>query len=546
MGDRRLGKTVGLATGFALILCGSALAFFNLDPSFGGDGFVRTDGPAASADEINEIEILENAKVLAGGRMSTAAGGRDFAVARYEADGSLDLTFGGGDGIVTTDVGGASREETFGMAVQDNGKIVLAGWTRPNAPGADLDVAVVRYSADGVLDDTFDGDSGTGNGVVVVPVSGALDDSANDVVVDSEDRIVLGGEVVTLLTDTEFETDSVALRLTPTGALDDSFGGDGEVTVDYDEEDAFFATGLTDDGDPVFGGTAFDQTLSDRVWTFTRLKAADGGLDEDFDGEGSGNGMVTVPNLDGALRDMVVSPGKITGIGTPGWTLVRIEQATGEQDPTFSGDGDGDGIVTTTFATGSGFPEAITVDGADYVVSGELSGFDSSDRTLVARHNADGALDTELAPDGWFERDVVKASPTVSGSESASGLGVVDDGNAGTDNAVVVGGEGWFGEEVASTDFWLLKLGPDETAPAITITSPKQGKTRKKRVALRFTADEDATFRCRLDSKPFIEDCQSGRSFRLSLGRHVLTVEATDPTGNVATAKRRVRRVRRR
>jgi uncharacterized delta-60 repeat protein len=539
-----------LATGLGLIACGSALAFFNTDPTFDGDGVVRTDGPGEAADEITDLTVLPDGKILAAARLTTADS-RDFSLIRYDTDGSLDETFGGGDGIVTTNLGGAaSRDNSWDLEIQEDGKIVVAGYTIPNDPTADLDVAVARYTAAGALDDTFDGESGMANGAFVIPVSATLDDSVTGVTIDGDGNIVLAGEVVVTSTEEVFEVDSLAIRLTPTGAFDDSFDDDGIVTIDIDDEDGMNVARILDDGDVLVGGYAFNQTSSQTDWAFAKLNSADGSLDEDFDGDlGPGNGVVTLSDTSGAVAGIAISSGAFAAAGGPGWTLARFNQDDGTLDTGFGTDG----AVTTTFpdASSAGVEDLIR-DGTFYVASGYATyGALGDEHFAVARYFAGGGADTEnLGPNGVFSENVVRrtAAKGVGGFEDAQAVAVVDDANAGTPNKIVAGGTAWFGAEVVSTDAVLVRLGPDEVAPETAITKPKQGRTTRRRVTLRFAADEPATFRCRLDSKPFVEDCESGRSFRVSLGRHVFTVEATDPTGNVEDppATRRIRRVPRR
>ena len=79
----------------------------------------------------------------------------DFAVARYNPDGSLDASVDG-DGKLTTDFGGYSSDHATAVAIQADGKIVVVGQSDPSGTGDDF--ALVRYNADGSLDTSFDGD----------------------------------------------------------------------------------------------------------------------------------------------------------------------------------------------------------------------------------------------------------------------------------------------------------------------------------------------------------------------------------------------------
>src|SRR5581483_1945492 len=74
-----------------------------LDPTFDGDGTVRTDF-GYNLDAAFAVAVQPDGKVVAAGKRGTASGPTDFAVARYNADGSLDTTFDG-DGKVFTNFG---------------------------------------------------------------------------------------------------------------------------------------------------------------------------------------------------------------------------------------------------------------------------------------------------------------------------------------------------------------------------------------------------------------------------------------------------------
>ena len=106
--------------------------------SFGGD------------TEARALAIQPDGRIVAVGYTYSPFGGF-FALARYNSDGSLDATFDG-DGEVTTDFGGVFSQAS-GVALQADGRIVVAG-----SGGATNDVALARYNADGSLDSTFDGD----------------------------------------------------------------------------------------------------------------------------------------------------------------------------------------------------------------------------------------------------------------------------------------------------------------------------------------------------------------------------------------------------
>jgi uncharacterized delta-60 repeat protein len=122
-----------------------------LDASFGSGGKVFTD--FSHNDRVNALAI-SGTKIIAGGMVwwDGSYVMQDFALARYNIDGSLDTTFGTG-GKVSTDILGWANYITGRMAVQPDGKIVAGGYAYPDVSSGDF--AVARYNVDGSLDTSF-------------------------------------------------------------------------------------------------------------------------------------------------------------------------------------------------------------------------------------------------------------------------------------------------------------------------------------------------------------------------------------------------------
>src|SRR5262245_38505007 len=93
-------------------------------------------------------------KIVVVGSTSSVSGGTNFALARYHADGTRDNTFSNG-GRVTTDCAG-SADIARSVAIQPtDGKIVVAGEARVGGVSGNIDFALARYNPDGSLDETF-------------------------------------------------------------------------------------------------------------------------------------------------------------------------------------------------------------------------------------------------------------------------------------------------------------------------------------------------------------------------------------------------------
>src|SRR3954462_14554596 len=133
---------------------GRTLLSAGLDPHFGTDGLALAD--FGGSDQGYAMSVLNNGKVLVAGR-AWNVDQYDFGVARFNADGTLDTSFGNG-GMAMTDLG-SMFDAAYGMAVQTNGKIVVVGQTENEF---NYNFGMVRYNSDGSLDSNF------GNGGVVV------------------------------------------------------------------------------------------------------------------------------------------------------------------------------------------------------------------------------------------------------------------------------------------------------------------------------------------------------------------------------------------
>ena len=189
----------------------------NLDPTFGSAGKVTTDF-AGGSDLAFGVALQPDGKIVAAGTATRGATiFSDFALARYNPDGSLDATFGSG-GKVTTDFTG-NFDQANAVALQPNGKIVAAGST---GDGTSHDFALARYNPDGSLDATF----GSGGKVITDFTGGS--DQAFGVALQPNGKIVAAG---TAHTGTILEF--ALVRYKKHGGLDPSFGSGGKVTTDF-------------------------------------------------------------------------------------------------------------------------------------------------------------------------------------------------------------------------------------------------------------------------------------------------------------------------
>src|SRR5204862_2321971 len=139
-----------------------------------------------------------------------------FALARYNADGTLDTSFGD-SGRVMTAVG-ISGSNATGVALQKDGKIVVAGYAVKNS-GTGYDFACVRYNTDGKVDQSF------GDGGKIMTVVGQGDGEANAVAVQSEGKIIVAGSAYVIVAGAAHvgASEFAVVRYDASGKLDMSF-----------------------------------------------------------------------------------------------------------------------------------------------------------------------------------------------------------------------------------------------------------------------------------------------------------------------------------
>ena len=210
---------------------------------------------------------------------SVSSGVGRFAAVRYNADLSLDSSFGSA-GKLTTPVGEGAQ--AFAAALQPDGKLLIAGTAQqigiPPYSRSSLDLAVARYTAAGQPDPGF------GNGGVVLRgfdgLSGeASDDAARAIVVQPDGKLLIAGK-----SDAEGGSQGrrgLLTRLNSDGSLDSSFGSGGAVIGDpngVSNYSTYNAAALTGDGSVVVVGYMGRFFNDAAVWRFadsgTLLKSA--------------------------------------------------------------------------------------------------------------------------------------------------------------------------------------------------------------------------------------------------------------------------------
>jgi uncharacterized delta-60 repeat protein len=379
---------VGASEDFALVRYNPD---FSLDLSFGTNGIVTTDFFGAQ-DRAEAIAIGSGKIYLAG--HATNGGNRDLAVARYNLNGSLDTSFGGTGKVVTTLPGGF-HDELEGIAVQSDGKLVVAGFSQR----ATTDYVVARYTSAGALDTaTF----ASPNGYFLSP-NGATADAATEVAIQPDGRIVIGGWANNGTND-----DFAAVRFTTAGALDPTFNGGAPVLVPIGAgRDRAESMALQSDGKIVLAGSV---RAGWDLFGVARLNT-DGSLDTTtFNPTGAfGNapnlaGRVTVDFTaahDAAFGVVVQTDGKIVLGGWTNWdgvgTAVDLALTRHNADGSLDGSFGAGGKVTTTVGINNDWIDNLALQPDGRIVAGGYARIGANDDLTVVRYHTDGTLDARCA-----------------------------------------------------------------------------------------------------------------------------------------------------
>lgn len=366
-----------------------------LDPTFGSGGIVSTSvGGIGNTFAVATYPAgTANAgKVVAVGMAGVTRGSstyNEFAVARFNLNGTLDTTFGSdGTGEVTTILttlkqGGWARD----VAIQPDGKIVVVGQAFPG-------FALVRYNTDGSLDTSF-GSNGTG---IVITNSGKFtSDAAYSLGLQPDGKIVVAG------TTSSTSTDLAVERYTAGGLLDTSFGKGGIVTTPFAVD---FGGPLNNWVDLELDTSPLDPNAGKMV-VVTRVTGgqdlvarynSNGSLDTSF---ARGAGYETLSNLTLALPSVAIqSNGDLVVAGNQGAAgPMEVDRLNpnGSFDATF---GSGGIVVVTPPANTFYSARDVTIQSNGQIVVAGFYGTTTQD-FLVARFNsANGSLDTSFGVDG--------------------------------------------------------------------------------------------------------------------------------------------------
>jgi len=368
----------------------------SLDQTFGRGGKVTTDFNGTT-DIAYAIALQPDGKMVVAGisYANNDYSDEDFAVVRYNPNGTRDTTFGV-NGKATTDFPNLAAVPSA-VIVQPDGKILVVGGAFPLFTFLG-DFALVRYNANGTLDPSF------GTGGIVRTRFSAGGSYAFAAALQSDGKIIATGTVfVDFSTDDSSNTDFALVRYNPNGTFDKTFGNGGGVITDFDGfNDDIYAVLLQPDGKIVAVGDAKNPA---HYYDFAIARyLPNGAIDTTFGAAGKVRTDFGASNLDIAYSAALQANGKIVAAGTAtlnddsyGDFAIARYNSNGTLDTNFSQDG----RVTIDFGSilQSAYSVLIQTDGKIVTVGYPNSESSDSD-FLLARCNRNGSLDSTFGVGG--------------------------------------------------------------------------------------------------------------------------------------------------
>lgn len=341
-----------------------------IDTSFNYDGIVTTDFGLGTQSSGQRIALQSDGKIVLAGTTSSNSQ-QDFALARYKPDGSLDESFGA-NGKLKMDFDGRD-DEVQSILFQDDGKILLVGMAYDKIRNGDL--VLVRYTVDGSLDTTFSKD-----GKLAIP---AGDDFVRSVIFQQDGKIILAGTS---------SDDFLLLRYNRDGSVDTTFSGDGKVTTDFGGIDSAKTIKVLADGKILLAGG------TDSNFAAARYNI-DGSLDTTFSDDGKLTADFGGNETAKSVTELASGEILLAGIGSEGLSLTRYDSS---------------GKIDTTFGDNGQRSAPIFVDSV-YDITSQPDGKvlilginDATNIFILSRYNLDGSLDTSFSPpkntvnDGYY------------------------------------------------------------------------------------------------------------------------------------------------
>jgi uncharacterized delta-60 repeat protein len=262
-------------------------------------------------------------KFVSAGYALMGSGNTDFALARYDQNGYLDSTFGTA-GVVITPFG-ALNDAAQAVAIQPDGKIVAAGYTRV---GSLFDIAIARYNANGSLDATF------GSGGKLVIAASASNDQGTAIAITREGKILVAGYLLN-----GSNQNIGVVRVNANGTLDTTFAINGIASVDVaGGADIGWGMALQRNGKILIAGQGFDGAAN----AFVAVRLNDNGTRDASFGTNGVQVIDASPTSDFGRAVAVQPDGRIVIAGTAG-TNLAVVRLMGDPKKVTQADANNDG-----------------------------------------------------------------------------------------------------------------------------------------------------------------------------------------------------------
>ncbi len=357
----------------------------DLDPSFNLSGFTTTD-LLGTKDQALALAIQKDGKLIAAGYSTGIGTAKDFSLVRYNPDGSRDLAFGIGGKVITQAVPGNQNDVINAIALQPDGNIVVAG--AADVSGGNSDFVIARYiSTTGTLDPSF------GVGGIVITALSSKNDIASALAIQKDRHILVGGS-----SDGNF----ALARYNPNGSLDSSLHGVGFVTTDFGKNDLAHAMLLQPDDKIVLGGES-DAGATGTDFALARYTST-GDPDVAFNGSGRVVTNFSLHSNEFINALALQANGKIIAVGRTNsnisdFALARYTSA-GLLDATFGG---GSGFTSTSIGPGDDEATAVLLQhrAEDILVAGfSYQGATRLNDFALLRYKNNGDLDPSFGSGG--------------------------------------------------------------------------------------------------------------------------------------------------
>jgi uncharacterized delta-60 repeat protein len=348
----------------------------NLDRNFNSTGIVTSD--FGSFDYLLSVAVDADGRVYAGGTSFDGVAYNHFRIARYNSDGTTDLSFNGGSVFPTVN---NSNEGLVQMKIQSDGKIVAEG----TISNGSQDIEIIRFNTDGTLDNGFGN-----NGFIFGDINSAQDD-ANFLDFDSDGKILAGGDNVDFSKIAGYISFS-CFRFNTDGSPDNGFGSGGSV-IDFLPIYSFDYRSMFEQKDGKLLTISGSNAQVDNSIYLNRFNS-DGSLDNSL---GQGGRIFLNPSAAGFFQP----DGKVLAVSYSGSGDINLTRynTDGNIDPNFGVSGN----VTTDFG-GTEYPNLAAFQTDNKIIVGGATYDDNGSDCIVVRYNSDGSLDQSFGNGAGFAK----------------------------------------------------------------------------------------------------------------------------------------------